>query len=85
MLKYSIAMAIRLVCIIAIVFVRGWWMIIPAVGAIFLPYFAVVIANASTPGRRPTVEGPGTVVRYSPPATGEAPETGEPPAPEGDT
>lgn len=77
MLKYSIAMAIRLLCIVSLVFVRGWWMLIPAIGAVFLPYFAVVIANAAAPRRATRVEGPGAVVRRAPPP-------GEPPSPGGD-
>lgn len=40
-------MGIRMVCIIACFFVTGWWLLIPALGAIFLPYFAVIIANES--------------------------------------
>jgi len=48
MLRYSIAMGIRLLCIIACFFTPGWWLVIPAIGAIVLPYVAVVIANVST-------------------------------------
>lgn len=47
MLRYTIAMSIRFVCLIACFFTPGWWMVIPAVGAIVLPYVAVVIANVS--------------------------------------
>lgn len=43
---YFIAMSIRFACVASLFFVRGWWLIIPALGAVFLPYFAVVIANA---------------------------------------
>lgn len=46
MLKYTIAMTIRVVCIVAAIFVEGWLMWLCFAGAIFLPYFAVVIANA---------------------------------------
>lgn len=44
--KYLISMGIRTVCVIAAVFVPGWprWLFI--VGAVGLPYIAVVIANA---------------------------------------
>ena len=80
MLKYSIAMAIRLLCIVSLIFVRGWWMLIPAIGAVFLPYFAVVIANARKPARRTPVEGPGAIVRYTPPP-GQRPDQGEDDAP----
>lgn len=43
--KYSIAMAIRTVCVALLVVVDGWMLLVVALGAIFLPYFAVVIAN----------------------------------------
>ena len=45
-MKYLIAMTIRVVCIVAAIFVEGWLMWLCFAGAIFLPYFAVVIANA---------------------------------------
>ena len=46
--KYLISMGIRTVCVIAAIFVPGWprWVFIA--GAVFLPYFAVVIANAGS-------------------------------------
>lgn len=68
MVKYSVAMAIRVVCLIALLFVHGWWLILPAVGAIFLPYFAVVIANDSKQSGSDDLEGPGGIV----PVTGSA-------------
>ncbi len=53
--RYLIMMGIRALCfVIAVVmFINhaGWLTAIPAVGAIFLPYFAVVMANA---GREPS-------------------------------
>jgi hypothetical protein len=52
--RYLIMMGIRAACfVIALVmFINhaGWLTAIPAVGAIFLPYFAVVMANG---GREP--------------------------------
>jgi Protein of unknown function (DUF3099) len=52
--RYLLMMGIRAVCfVIAVVmFVNhlGWLVVIPAVGAIFIPYFAVVFANG---GREP--------------------------------
>lgn len=53
MLRYTIAMSIRVLCIFACFLVPGWWMIIPAVGAIVLPYIAVVVANVSIASTRP--------------------------------
>ena len=49
MLKYTIAMTIRVVCLVAALFVEGWLMWLAFAGAIFLPYFAVVLANAQGP------------------------------------
>jgi len=46
MIKYSAAMGIRLACIGACFLVSGWWLLLAALGAIFLPYFAVVMANS---------------------------------------
>lgn len=47
MLRYTIAMTIRVVCIILAMVVQGWLMWLFFAGAIFLPYFAVVIANGT--------------------------------------
>ena len=49
MLKYTLAMTIRVVCIVVAMFVDGWLMWLAFAGAIFLPYFAVVLANAQGP------------------------------------
>ena len=53
--RYLIMMGFRLVCfVVAIVLFTqgaGWLAAIPAVGAIAIPYFAVVFANG---GREPT-------------------------------
>ena len=53
--RYLLMMGIRAVCfVIAVVmFVNhlGWLVVIPALGAIFIPYFAVVFANG---GREPS-------------------------------
>ena len=45
MIKYTIAMSIRVVCIVAAMFLHGWLMWLAFAGAILLPYFAVVLAN----------------------------------------
>ncbi|BAS18021.1 hypothetical protein AHiyo8_63240 [Arthrobacter sp. Hiyo8] len=47
MIKYALAMGIRLVCLILIFVVDGWFKIIAVAGAVFLPWIAVVIANGS--------------------------------------
>ncbi|HWD63121.1 MAG TPA: DUF3099 domain-containing protein [Humibacter sp.] len=66
MLEYTVMMSIRVLCIVSLIWVRGWWLLIPAAGAIFLPYFAVVIANAVRPsGGEP--QRPGAIVPVTPP------------------
>lgn len=47
MIKYAVAMGIRMVCLILIFVVDGWFKIIAVAGAVFLPWVAVVIANGS--------------------------------------
>jgi hypothetical protein len=53
--RYLIMMGIRTLCFVAaiLMFINhlGWLTAIPAVGALVIPYFAVVMANA---GREPT-------------------------------
>lgn len=44
--RYLISMGIRTVCVIAAIFVPGWPRWVFLAGAVVLPYFAVVIANA---------------------------------------
>ena len=60
--RYGIAMSIRVACVIACFFVQGWWLLIPLVGAVVLPYIAVVLANVGG-GETVTVERPGSIVR----------------------
>lgn len=62
MIKYSVTMGIRIVCIVAMLFVHGWWLIVFGVGAVLLPYFAVVIANASKIAASSEIERPGNIV-----------------------
>jgi hypothetical protein len=78
--RYLIMMGIRAVCFVVAVILYvnhvPWWLIaILVVGAIFIPYFAVIFANA---GREPTsLRGfrpyqPNLPERYAPPAGGQA-------------
>lgn len=46
MRMYFIAMSLRVLCIVSLFWVRGFWIVIAALGAVLLPYFAVLIANA---------------------------------------
>ncbi|MGO8887596.1 MAG: DUF3099 domain-containing protein [Streptosporangiaceae bacterium] len=72
--RYLIMMGIRAACFLlaVLLFVNhaGWWTSIPAAGAIFIPYFAVVFANG---GREPT--GPRGFREYQP----NLPERAAPP------
>jgi hypothetical protein len=82
--RYLIMMGIRVVCFVVAVIVfangGGWLTAIPAVGAIAIPYFAVVFANAgreptSTRGFRPYE--PNLPAVYHPPGD-DSPGNGEP-------
>ncbi len=54
--RYLISMGIRTLCfVLAVVFMDHWVMWLFLVGAVFLPYVAVVIANA---GAAPDPAGP---------------------------
>ena len=50
-IKYSITMSIRVVCIVMMLFVQGWWLVIFGVGAVVLPYFAMLVANVKSAPR----------------------------------
>jgi Protein of unknown function (DUF3099) len=66
MVKYSIAMGVRLLCIFACFFTPGWWLLVPAMGAIFLPYVAVVLANVSMRSKNDQVLRPGAILPVRP-------------------
>ena len=53
-IKYSIAMTVRVICLLLGVVVKGWFMWVCFAGAILLPYFAVVVANAQGASRKTT-------------------------------
>jgi hypothetical protein len=56
MIKYTIAMSIRMVCFILFFFVHGWWLVVVGVAAIVLPYLGVVVANNVV--RKPSAAAP---------------------------
>jgi hypothetical protein len=61
MIKYAVAMTVRVICLVVVLIVPGWWRLLPAIAAAVLPYFAVVLANnVRTPPS--SVERPGSVV-----------------------
>jgi len=47
-----IQMSIRTVCLVAAFFADGWLRLVFLVGAVFLPYFAVIDANNSRVSRK---------------------------------
>jgi hypothetical protein len=50
MWKYTITMTVRTLCLIALVVVPDWWRYVFGVGAVILPYIAVVLANVGSSG-----------------------------------
>ncbi|HEY8590089.1 MAG TPA: DUF3099 domain-containing protein [Naasia sp.] len=63
MIKYSIAMGIRTLCVASLLFVSGWWVLVMIVAAVILPYLAVVVANVGAkPQAPPRVLRPESVV-----------------------
>ena len=58
-IKYTVAMMIRVVCIVLMLFVEGWWLLLCAAGAVLLPYFAVIVANSVRIGQAEDVVRPG--------------------------
>ncbi|MET1044316.1 MAG: DUF3099 domain-containing protein [Microbacteriaceae bacterium] len=66
MIKYSVTMGIRLACVFACFFVHGWWLLIPAIGAVVLPYIAVVIANVHSNAEPAEVMRPGAILPVQP-------------------
>lgn len=46
---YFISMGLRMACVASLFWLRGWWMLVAVVGAVLLPYFAVMIGNAIAP------------------------------------
>lgn len=48
MVKYATAMGIRMVCLVSIFIFDGWFKLIPIIGAVILPWVAVVIANGGS-------------------------------------
>lgn len=58
--RYALTMGIRTVCFLLMALVQpvGWWTFVFAAGAIFLPYLAVVSANAGRDSTPSTVESP---------------------------
>jgi len=55
---YTVTMSIRVACVLACLFVTGWWQLLCLLGAVVLPYIAVVLANVSRAQVRDEPESP---------------------------
>lgn len=66
MIKYTVTMGIRLIFIVLCLFVQGWWLLVCAIGAVVLPYIAVVLANGVLRPSTTEVVRPGSIVRVAP-------------------
>lgn len=58
--RYLIMMVVRVVCFVLMVVITpyGWHTLLLGLGAVFLPYLAVVIANVGQDGRRTSAVSP---------------------------
>jgi hypothetical protein len=65
-IKYVVAMSVRLVCIVLCLVVHGWWILVFGLGAVLLPYVAVVLANSVTRPNGAVVVRPGAIVPMAP-------------------
>ena len=78
---YTIMMGIRMLCflLMALVTPYGWYTWVFAAGAIFLPYFAVVIANVAGEAKVTVAESPTQALEAARSTATVAPETDLPP------
>lgn len=72
--KYMIMMGIRIGCFIAMVLVTpyGWYTWVFGLGAVFLPYVAVIVANVGEDTRGPGAVRPERMIERSAPAASPA-------------
>ncbi|MFD2758842.1 DUF3099 domain-containing protein [Gulosibacter faecalis] len=71
--QYMLTMAIRTACFLLMIVVRGPFLWVLALGAIFLPMIAVMLANHVRSRRQRGVESPdaGAIVVYREPITAD--------------
>ena len=55
---YFIAMSLRVLCVVSLFWLRGWWVLVPVLGAIVFPWFAVMIGNAVAYGGERKLDAP---------------------------
>lgn len=58
MRMYFIAMTLRVACVVSLFWVRDWWVLLSAAGAVFLPWFAVLVGNAVAHGGEQAPDSP---------------------------
>lgn len=75
---YFIAMSVRMACVASLFFLRGWWILLAAAGAILLPYFAVMIANAVDSNAEARPEQPSPLPIQAASVDRDAPGTTDP-------
>lgn len=80
MRMYFLTMTLRMVCIISLFWVRGPWIILVAIGAIVLPYFAVLIANAVSHVGGTAPDAPTPLELEAPAIVTESDESAAPPS-----
>lgn len=75
--KYFLMMSIRVVCFVLMVVITpyGWHTGVLAVGAIFLPYLAVVVANVGSASQEATAVAPERELPAAPSEPKPAPST----------
>jgi len=79
MIQYTITMTIRLICVVLLFVVQGWWLLVVGLGAVLLPYVAVVLANNVHGGTPGDVVRPGSIVPFRDPRR-PAPAPSTPPS-----
>lgn len=62
MVRYTVAMGVRVLCVILAFFLPGWWQLAAVICAIVLPYFAVIAANVVVKQSGDEVLRPGAIV-----------------------
>jgi hypothetical protein len=70
MIRYSVAMSVRLVCVVLAFIIPDWWRWLFVAGAVILPYIAVVLANTVTSNGAAAPIRPGSLVPVTPPVPG---------------
>lgn len=78
MIKYAVAMGIRMVCLGLLFVLDGWFKLIAVAGAVFLPWFAVIIANGGDKAETPSDHLIGTPLQAALPAEATEPGDGIP-------